>query len=198
MASIVAYSAWYVVTMNIYMCGMLLLKKFCFVAMKMGICTTLTRWLLKKVPSLLATSRRKFHALFLRRGGSIDCEVTGSRRYSEDLAQGGLEILCKLIFTGELKEVQKVQRLLKPVITAPSTDVVSENSVEVFKSPKTTVTVKDSSTVSVKVSSSPLTSVSIVESPATSVTVVQSSSTDIETNLQNSSELSGLVNYSSV
>ena len=29
--------------------------------------------------------------LFLRRGGTISCKVTGRRRYSADLAQGGLE-----------------------------------------------------------------------------------------------------------
>ena len=31
-------------------------------------------------------------SLYLRRGGSIICRATGSRRYSEDLIQGGLEI----------------------------------------------------------------------------------------------------------
>ena len=35
-------------------------------------------------------------SMFLRRGGRIDCEITGDRRYSEDLPQGGLEIPCKL------------------------------------------------------------------------------------------------------
>ena len=33
-------------------------------------------------------------SLYLRRGGSIICRVTGSRRYSEDLIQSGLEIPC--------------------------------------------------------------------------------------------------------
>jgi hypothetical protein len=35
--------------------------------------------------------------LFLRRG-SINCEVTGSRQYSSDLLQGGLEVPCSLTF----------------------------------------------------------------------------------------------------
>ena len=38
---------------------------------------------------------RKFSrlcALFLKRGGLLSCTVTGSRRYSADLQQGGLEI----------------------------------------------------------------------------------------------------------
>ena len=97
--------------------------------------------------------------------------------------------------------MQKVQRLLKPVITAPTyknKNVVSENAVKVLQSPKTTVTVKDSSAVAVKVNNSPFTSVSVVESPATSVTVVQSSSTEIKPNLQDSSEPGDVMNYSCV
>ena len=34
----------------------------------------------------------KICSLFIRRGGSICCIVTGGRRYSADLPQGGLEI----------------------------------------------------------------------------------------------------------
>ena len=45
--------------------------------------------------------------LFLRRGGSIRCEVTGGRRYSADLPQGGLEIPCRLLFKGKAKSVKK-------------------------------------------------------------------------------------------
>ena len=43
-------------------------------------------------------------SMFLRRklnfNGTIMCHVTGNRQYSRDLPQGGLEILCILIFTG--------------------------------------------------------------------------------------------------
>ena len=35
-------------------------------------------------------------SLFLRQGGSITCTVTGHRRYSSDLLQGGLEVPCML------------------------------------------------------------------------------------------------------
>ena len=52
-------------------------------------------------------------SLFLRRGGTISCEVTGTRRYSADLPQGGLEIPCKLLFTSKAREVDKVQTLFK-------------------------------------------------------------------------------------
>ena len=33
-------------------------------------------------------------SMFMRRDGTISCRVTGSRRYSSDLPQGGLEIPC--------------------------------------------------------------------------------------------------------
>ena len=55
--------------------------------------------------------------LFLRRGGTTTCRVTGANRYSADLVQGGLEIPCKLVFTGDDKDIAKVQELLK---VAPS------------------------------------------------------------------------------
>ena len=46
-------------------------------------------------------------SLFLRRGGSISCEVTGSRRYSRDLEQGGLEIPCDLLFKGNEQDIKQ-------------------------------------------------------------------------------------------
>ena len=54
-------------------------------------------------------------SLFLRRGGSIRCRITGSRRYSSDLPQGGLEIPCILLFKSpnKTKELSKLKRLLK-------------------------------------------------------------------------------------
>jgi len=43
--------------------------------------------------------------LFLQRSGVINCEITGARRYSADLVQGGLEIPCKYTFCGEAKYI---------------------------------------------------------------------------------------------
>ena len=43
--------------------------------------------------------------LFLGKGGTIFCEVTGRRRFSADLPQGGLEVPCTLIFTGAGKYI---------------------------------------------------------------------------------------------
>ena len=50
---------------------------------------------------------------FLRRGGTIDCVVTGTQRYSADLPQGGLEIPCKLLFTAKARKIDKLHTLLK-------------------------------------------------------------------------------------
>ena len=52
-------------------------------------------------------------ALLLKRGGSIRCTVTGRRRYSADLPQGGLEIPCFVVFEGKLKEIEKLKCVLK-------------------------------------------------------------------------------------
>ena len=54
----------------------------------------------------------KICSLFLRRGGSIRCKVTGSRRYSSDLPQGGLEIPCSLLFKANMKEITKLRKVL--------------------------------------------------------------------------------------
>ena len=51
-------------------------------------------------------------SLFIARGGTISCIVNGARRYSEDLAQGGLEVPCKLNFLSTSKEIKKLKLLL--------------------------------------------------------------------------------------
>lgn len=50
-------------------------------------------------------------SLFLR-NGRIQCKVTGSRRYSSDLVQGGMEIPCLLILNGEKAVLEKARHLL--------------------------------------------------------------------------------------
>ena len=52
-------------------------------------------------------------SIFLRRGGTIRCVVVGTKRYSQDLPQGGLEIPCRLQFEGETKEIEKVKKHFK-------------------------------------------------------------------------------------
>ena len=53
-------------------------------------------------------------SIFIRRGGSIVCLVDGSRRYSSDLPQGGLEIPCILKFlASNSNEADKMRQQLK-------------------------------------------------------------------------------------
>ena len=51
--------------------------------------------------------------LFLRKNSTILCKVTGNRRYSGDLPQGGLEIPCMLKFQGSTKDVDKAKMLIE-------------------------------------------------------------------------------------
>ena len=46
--------------------------------------------------------------------------MTGGRRYSEDLPQGGLEIPCIITFEGVEKDVKKVKRLISAALTPPA------------------------------------------------------------------------------
>ena len=50
--------------------------------------------------------------LFLRRGGAIQCTVTGPRKYSDDLLHGGLELPCTYRFTGPDNVTKKAHQLL--------------------------------------------------------------------------------------
>ena len=61
------------------------------------------------VPRKISTAS----SLFLQSGGSITCEITGSRKYSRDPPQGGLKIPCILEFKGELVKIEKVKQLFK-------------------------------------------------------------------------------------
>ena len=55
-------------------------------------------------------------SLFLRRKEStIQCTITGKRRCSADLPQGGLEVPCKLKFEGHPVFVAKIKKLLSVV-----------------------------------------------------------------------------------
>jgi hypothetical protein len=54
--------------------------------------------------------------LFLRHGGTINCEVSGKRRYSSDLVQGGLEVPCKLFFSGDTGLMNKLKKLRKSLM----------------------------------------------------------------------------------
>ena len=50
-------------------------------------------------------------SMFVQKGGGITATVTGHRRYSSDLVQGGLEIPCDLTFYGEKEEILKLKKI---------------------------------------------------------------------------------------
>ena len=64
-------------------------------------------------------------SLFIQKNGSIKCTITGTRQYSADLPQGGLEIPCLLTFRGDKKEVMKVRKLLGTKLQVPESNVSS-------------------------------------------------------------------------
>lgn len=66
-------------------------------------------------------------SVFLRRGGSITCTVTGSRHYSGDLPQGGLELPCTLKFEGREKEITKVKKLIKLMLSSVPSKVETKD-----------------------------------------------------------------------
>ena len=51
-------------------------------------------------------------SLFLKRGGAVHCQVTGGRRYSKDLPQGGLEIPCAVFFKGTARDIATIKKLV--------------------------------------------------------------------------------------
>ena len=46
--------------------------------------------------------------------------MTGSRHYSKDLLQGGLEILCVLTSQGSAKEIAKAEKLIRSTLVSDS------------------------------------------------------------------------------
>ena len=60
-------------------------------------------------------------SLFIRRGGVLKCCVDGSRRYSADLPQGGVEIPCKLIYS--TRSAVDCEKLKKQVLASTITEV---------------------------------------------------------------------------
>ena len=68
-------------------------------------------------------------SIFIRRGGTITSIVNGTRRYSADIPQGGLETPCVLTFLAKsFKEGNKTKQLLEATLslTPVELNVVSE------------------------------------------------------------------------
>ena len=51
-------------------------------------------------------------SLFLRRGGSMACRITGKRQHSSDLRQGRLKIPCIYVLSGPSDSVEKAKQRL--------------------------------------------------------------------------------------
>lgn len=62
-------------------------------------------------------------SLFLGRSGTITCTIIGSRRYSSDLPQGGLELPCQYNFSGNEVLMKKLKKLITPQTHAKSESV---------------------------------------------------------------------------
>ena len=51
-------------------------------------------------------------SMFVRKGGTMTCTISGERRYSGDLPQGGLEVPCYLSFIGSPTLIEKLTKAL--------------------------------------------------------------------------------------
>ena len=81
--------------------------------------------------------------LFLLKNGSIICQVSAKRRFSQDLPQGGLEVPCILTFFGLDKDIAKVIKLTS---AAPTENITlyrlhvrenrAKNLLQITKKPK--------------------------------------------------------------
>lgn len=64
--------------------------------------------------------------LFIHQGGTITCQVTGDKKYSVDLPQGGLELKCCLTFSGSVRSVSKVNKLIHQAPKLPQSKPASK------------------------------------------------------------------------
>ena len=124
---------------------------------------------------------------FLRRGNTITCKVTGPRRYSADLLQGGLEIPYKLIFMGIAKDIEKVTRLLRLTEAEENSTriqiVVNKSPstlIKAVKSSNASIAVTDSTKTTLKIDCSSNLSVKVTESPSISIFIPDSSHRNVE------------------
>ena len=78
------------------------------------------------IPSLATSQGRSVCSLFLRREGSITCQVSGSRRYLDDLVQGGLEIPCVLVFEGDEKVTAKAKKRVELALSTTTINLLAK------------------------------------------------------------------------
>ena len=86
-----------------------------------------------------------YYVFLGKHNSSISCKITGSRRYSHDLPQGGMEVPCTLTFQGQKGFVEKARKILtKPTIGTPTLEKVTSST------PAINISVIGSSKISLK------------------------------------------------
>lgn len=68
-------------------------------------------------------------SIFMRKGGLITCEIIGRYRYSRDLPQGGMDVPCRLHFSGQKTDVHKIEKFIKKIKDSKATPEVAEKAV---------------------------------------------------------------------
>ena len=96
---------------------------------------------IKKDGEVVGHCPRKISALcsiFIRRGGKITCQVSGRRRYSSDIPQGGLEVPCKMTFyTKSKSEADKTEKLIKNSLGKNIADAITAVDTRISNHPET-------------------------------------------------------------
>ena len=69
-------------------------------------------------------------ALFLEHNGTITYTITGPRRRSADLPQGGMELPCVLAFSGNPSDLLKVKRIMTTLSIQPPPQQASNDEPE--------------------------------------------------------------------
>lgn len=123
---------------------------------------------IKKDGEVVGHCPRKISAVcsvFIRRGGKITCQVTGRRRYSSDLPQGGLEVPCKLKFyTKDKSKADKTEKLIKNSLSKNIADKITAVDARISNHPETGTS--KSQNVSASISLASINLDSDVEQPA--------------------------------
>ena len=92
-------------------------------------------------------------SIFIRRGGNINCRITGSREHSSDLEQGGLQLPCELMFSiADSKEYQKARKSFK-ILSIDTHEINESMETENVTKPCATT---EASTLEVTISTPPL------------------------------------------
>ena len=112
---------------------------------------------IKKDGEVVGHCPRKISALcsiFISRDGKITCQVTGRRRYSSDLPQGGLEVPYKMTFyTKSKSEVDKMEKLIENSLSKNIADAITAVDTRILNHPETSTSKSQSVSASILITS---------------------------------------------